>query len=48
MLAPLALKRDLGTVPATTQDEDARLADYVQAMMGRDVHGVVAHGHATG
>jgi hypothetical protein len=39
---------DLRTVPTPTQDDDARLADYVQAMMGRVVHGIVAHGRAIG
>jgi hypothetical protein len=38
---------ELRTIPATAQDDFARLAEYVQAMVGRDVHGIVAHGRAS-
>jgi hypothetical protein len=30
------------------QDDEARIADYVQAVAGQDVHGIVARGHTIG
>src|SRR5687767_11612908 len=43
--APHGVARDLRAVEAA-QDDEARVADYVQAVAGRDEHLVVAGGHS--
>ncbi|MDF2701730.1 MAG: integral rane protein MviN [Rubrobacteraceae bacterium] len=43
--APRGETRDLSAVQAT-QDDEVRITDYVQAVAGWHVHGVVAHGGA--